>query len=276
MGNMDGRVAVVTGAARGMGRSHAVHLAEAGADIIAIDICRQIESVAVKMSTREDLEETAELVRKTGRQVVHRVADVRDRPGLRAAVADGVATLGRLDTVVANAGIWAVRLDQPTDDEGRTRMWQDTLSVNLTGVWNTIEVCTPFIVEGGRGGSIIVISSTAALQTVSNDDLAFTSYAVSKVALIGLMKMSASDLARHSIRVNAVHPTGVGTPLTENAVVEEYFAAHTELAAEVARAYGALEPSAISDAVVFLASDASRYISGVSLPVDAGALVRWR
>ncbi|MGZ4741253.1 MAG: mycofactocin-coupled SDR family oxidoreductase [Ilumatobacteraceae bacterium] len=272
---MDGRVALVTGAARGMGRSHAVRLAEAGADVIAIDICRQIESVTVKMSSPEDLEETAELVRKAGRQIVCGVADVRDRPGLRAAVAEGVGAFGRLDTVVANAGIWAVRVDQPTDDEGRTRMWQDTLDVNLTGVWNTIEICAPFI-DSGRGGSIIVISSTAALQTVSNDDLAFTSYGVSKVALIGLMKMSASDLAPHSIRVNAVHPTGVGTPLTDNAVVDEYFARHPELSATVQQAYATVEPGAISDAVLFLASDASRHISGVSLPVDSGSLVRWR
>jgi SDR family mycofactocin-dependent oxidoreductase len=273
---MDGRVALITGAARGMGRSHAVRLAEAGADIIAIDICKQIESVTVKMSTHEDLEETEQLVRQTGRRIVCGVADVRDRSELRAAVTEGVTAFGRLDTVVANAGIWAVRVDPPTDDEGRTRMWEDTLGVNLTGVWNTIEICSPFMIDAGNGGSIIVISSTAALQTVSNDDLAFTSYGVSKVALIGLMKMSASDLAPHSIRVNAVHPTGVGTPLTVNAVVDEYFAQNTELAAEVSRAYGMVEPGAISDAVVFLASDASRHISGVSLPVDSGSLVRWR
>lgn len=276
MGSMDGRVALITGAARGMGRSHAVRFAEEGADIIAIDICRQIESVTVKMSTEQDLAETAALVRQAGQRVFCGVADVRDRPGLRAAVTQGVAELGRLDAVVANAGIWAVRVDQPSDDDGRTRVWDDTLGVNLTGVWNTIEICAPFMIDAGRGGSIIIISSTAALQTVSNDDLAFTSYAVSKVGLIGLMKMSASDLARHSIRVNAVHPTGVDTPLTVNDVVEDYFAHHPELSAQVQTAYGNVEPGAISDAVVFLASDASRNISGVSLPVDAGALVRWR
>ncbi|HEY7626205.1 MAG TPA: mycofactocin-coupled SDR family oxidoreductase [Ilumatobacteraceae bacterium] len=276
MGTLDGRVALITGAARGMGRSHAVRLAEAGADIIAIDICRQIESMTVRMSTRADLDETAELVAKTGRRVVCGVADVRDRPALRAAVADGVHQLGRLDTVVANAGIWAVRLDQPTDDAGRTRVWEDTLGVNLTGVWNTIEVCRPFMVAAGNGGSIIVISSTAALQTVSNDDIAFTSYAVSKVGLIGLMKMAASDLAADSIRVNAVHPTGVETPLVSNSVVDEYFAHHTELSAQVQSAYSYVDAGAISDAVLFLASDASRSISGISLPVDSGALVRWR
>ncbi len=276
MGSMDGRVALITGAARGMGRSHAVRLADAGADIIAVDICRQIESVTVKMSSREDLEETAALVRQAGRKIVCGVADVRDRPGLRAVVAEGVSAFGRLDTVVANAGIWAVRVDQPTDDAGRTEMWQDTLGVNVTGVWNTIEICAPFMIDAGHGESIIVISSTAALQTVSNNDLAFTSYGVSKVALVGLMKMSASDLAPHSIRVNAVHPTGVDTPLTVNAVVDEYFARNPELSAAVQQAYVTVEPGAISDAVLFLASDASRYISGVSLPVDAGSLVRWR
>ena len=276
MGIMDGRVALITGAARGMGRSHAVRLAEAGADIIAIDICAQIESVTVQMSTRQDLEETAELVRRAGRRIAFGVADVRDRPGLRAAVRAGVNELGRLDTVVANAGIWAVRVDQPNDDEGRSRVWEDTLGVNLTGVWNTIEICSPFIIEAGNGGSIVIISSTAALQIVSNDDIAFTSYTVSKVALIGLMKMAASDLARHSIRVNAVHPTGVETPLTANSVVDEYFAHNAELSAKIQQAYANVEPGAISDAVVFLASDASRQISGVSLPVDSGALVRWR
>lgn len=276
MGVMDGRVALITGAARGMGRSHALRLAEAGADIIAIDICKQIESVAVRMSTQEDLEETAAMVRRTGRRVVCGVADVRDRPELRAAAAAGVRELGRLDAVVANAGIWAVRLDQPTDDAGRTRVWEDTLGVNLTGVWNTIEVCAPFMIDAGNGGSIIVISSTAALQTVSNDDVAFTSYAVSKVALMGLTRMAASDLAPHSIRVNAVHPTGVETPLTSNSVVDEYFAHHVELSAQIQSAYATVDAGAISDAVLFLASDGSRSISGVSLPVDSGALVRWR
>lgn len=276
MENLDGRVAVITGAARGMGRSHAVRLAEGGADIIAVDICAQIESMTVKMSTPDDLHHTADLVRSTGRRVITGIADVRDRASLRAAVAHGVAELGRLDVVVANAGIWAVRVDQPADDDGRTQVWNDTLGVNLTGVWNTIEVCAPFMIAAGNGGSIVVISSTAALQTVSNDDVAFTAYTVSKVGLIGLMKMSASDLAPHMIRVNAVHPTGVRTPLTENEVVEEYFAKHSDLGEQIGRVYENVEPGAISDAVLFLASDASRHISGISLPVDRGALVRWR
>jgi SDR family mycofactocin-dependent oxidoreductase len=276
MGQLDGRVALVTGAARGMGRSHAVRLAEEGADIIAVDICRQIEEVAVRLSTPEDLAQTASTVEGLGRRVVSAIADVRDRPGLRSAVRDGVEQLGRLDIVVANAGIWAVRQDQPRDDEGRLEVWNVTLDVNLTGVWNTIEVATPFVVAGGRGGSMIVISSTAALQTVSNDDVAFTSYSVSKWGLIGLTKMSASDLAQHGIRVNAVHPSGVDTPLTLSDVVREYWGQHAELAAHTSRVYQTVEERDISEAVLYLASDASRAVSGISLPVDAGSMVRWR
>jgi SDR family mycofactocin-dependent oxidoreductase len=276
MGQLDGRVALITGAARGMGRSHAVRLAEEGADIIAIDICRQIDVVAVRLSTPEDLAQTASMVERLGRRVVTAIADVRDRPGLRSAVEGGVEQLGRLDIVVANAGIWAVRLDQPPDDEGRLDVWNVTLDVNLTGVWNTIEVATPFVVAGGRGGSIVVISSTAALQTVSNDDVAFTSYSVSKWGLIGLTKMSASDLAKHGIRVNAVHPSGVDTPLTLSEVVREYWDQHAELAAHTARVYQTVEERDISEAVLYLASDASRAVSGISLPIDAGSMVRWR
>jgi SDR family mycofactocin-dependent oxidoreductase len=276
MGSLNGRVALITGAARGMGRTHAVRLAEAGADIIAIDVCRQIQSVTVPMSTEDDLNETAELVRRAGCRVVCGVADVRDRRVLRSCVERGVAELGRLDVVVANAGIWTVGPEQPADDDRRTQMWNDVLGVNLTGAWNTIEVCAPIMIGFGHGGSIVVISSTAALQTVSNDDLAFTAYTVSKVALVGLMKMSASDLAQHAIRVNAVHPSGVETPLTSNAVVDDYFARHPALSAHVDQAYSNVDASAIADAVAFLASDQSRHISGVSLPVDDGSLVRWR
>jgi SDR family mycofactocin-dependent oxidoreductase len=276
MGQLDGRVALITGAARGMGRSHAIRLAEEGADIIAVDICRDIDGVAVRLSTPDDLTATVAMVEQLDRRVVPVTADVRDRPALRDAVRAGVERLGRLDIVVANAGIWAVRPEQPTDDQGRLEVWNVTLDVNLTGVWNTIEVATPFIVAGGRGGSIVVISSTAALQTVSNDDVAFTSYSVSKWGLIGLMKMTASDLARHAIRVNAVHPSGVNTPLTTSEVVQEYWNEHAELAEHTSRAYQPVDERDISDAVLYLASDASRAVSGISLPVDSGSLVRWR
>ena len=276
MGQLDGRVALITGAARGMGRSHALRLAEEGADIIAVDICRQIDEVSVRLSTPDDLAQTASMVEGLGRRIVTAIVDVRDRPGLRSAVGGGVEQLGRLDVVVANAGIWAVRLNQPLDDEGRLEVWNVTLDVNLTGVWNTIEVATPFVAAGGRGGSMIVISSTAAMQTVSNDDVAFTSYSVSKWGLIGLMKMSASDLAQHGIRVNAVHPSGVDTPLTTSEVVREYWDSHAELAAHTSRVYQTVEERDISEAVLYFASDASRAVSGVSLPIDAGSMVRWR
>jgi SDR family mycofactocin-dependent oxidoreductase len=276
MGQLDGRVALITGAARGMGRSHAIRLAEEGADIVAVDICADIEQVAVPLSTPADLAETAAAIERLGRSVVAVAADVRDRPGLRAAVQQGVDRLGRLDVVVANAGIWAIRPQQPTDDAGRLDVWNVTLDVNLTGVWNTIEVAAPFVIAGGRGGSIVAISSTAALQTVSNDDVAFTSYTVSKWGVIGLTKMLASDLAQHGIRVNAVHPSGVDTPLTSSAVVQEYWNGHTELAAHTSRVYQPVDARDISEAVLYLASDASRAVSGISLPVDSGSLVRWK
>jgi SDR family mycofactocin-dependent oxidoreductase len=268
-------VAVITGAARGMGRSHAVRLAQAGADIIAVDICHQIESVAAKLATPEDLDETVRLVEAEGRRVVSGTADVRDRTALRAAISDGVAELGRLDIVVANAGTFAVRVDQPMDDAGRSEIWNVTLDINLTGVWNTIEIATPFIIDGGRGGSIVVISSTAALQTVANDDVAMTAYSVSKWGVTGLMKMTAGDLAKHNIRVNAVHPSGVNTPLTQSDAVREYWDHHPALAAHTAKVYLPVEERDVSEAVLYLASDASKAVSGISLPVDAGSSVTW-
>jgi SDR family mycofactocin-dependent oxidoreductase len=275
MGELDGRVALITGAARGMGRSHAVRLAQAGADIIAVDICRQIEAVAAKLATPEDLDETVRLVESEAREVVAQMADVRDRAALRAAVAAGVSEFGRLDVVVANAGTFAVRLDQPMDDAGRAEIWDVTLDINLTGVWNTIEVATPFLIEGGRGGSIVVISSTAALQTVANEDVGFTAYTVSKWGVTGLMKMSAGDLGKHGIRVNAVHPSGVNTPLTQSDAVREYWDHHPALAAHTAKVYLPVEERDVSEAVLYLASDASKAVSGISLPVDAGSSVRW-
>jgi SDR family mycofactocin-dependent oxidoreductase len=273
---LDGRVALVTGAARGMGRSHAVRLAEEGADIIAVDICRQIPQVSVNLATPEDLAETVRLIERTGRRVVTSVADVRARAELRRAVDSGVAALGRLDIVVANAGTWAVRLDQPIDDVGRGEIWEVTLGVNLTGVWNTLEVALPHVVAGDRGGSIVIISSTAALQTVANDDIAFTAYTVSKWGVTGLMKMAAGDLTRHGIRVNAVHPSGVDTPLTQSDTVREYWDHHQDLAEHAAKVYMPVEPRDISDAVLYLASDLSKAVSGISLVVDAGSSVRWR
>jgi SDR family mycofactocin-dependent oxidoreductase len=275
VGALAGRVALITGAARGMGRSHAVRLAQAGADIIAVDICRQIESVAAKLATPEDLDETVRLVEKEGRRIVARTADVRDRSELRSAIAEGVGELGRLDVVVANAGTFAVRLDQPTDDAGREAVWGVTLDVNLTGVWNTIEVAAPYMIEAGRGGSIVVISSMSSLQTVSNDDVAFTAYTVSKWGVTGLMKMAAGDLAKHDIRVNAVHPSGVDTPLTQSDAVREYWDHHPALAAHTAKVYLPISEADVSEAVLYLASDASRAVSGISLPVDAGSSVRW-
>lgn len=276
MSTLEGTVSMITGAARGMGRSHAVHLAEAGSDIIAIDICRSIEGVPADLATPDDLAETVRLVERTGRRIVPAIADVRDRAALREAVERGVDELGRLDVVVANAGTFAVGLDQPDDDAGRAAVWGVTLDVNLTGAWNTIDVAAPYVVAGGRGGSIVVISSMATFQTVANDNVAMTAYSVSKWGLIGLMRMAAGDLAVHDIRVNAVHPSGVDTPLTMGKAVSEYWDQHPDLAAHTAKAYRPISERDVSEAVLYLASDASRAVTGISLPIDAGSSVRWR
>jgi NAD(P)-dependent dehydrogenase (short-subunit alcohol dehydrogenase family) len=168
-----------------------------------------------------------------------------------------------------------VRVDQPMDDDGRAEIWNVTLDVNLTGAWNTVDIAAPILIEGGRGGSIVIISSTSALQTVANDDVAMTAYAVSKWGVTGLMKMTAGDLGKHGIRVNAVHPSGVNTPLTQSDAVREYWNANPALAAHTAKVYLPVEEQDISEAVLYLASDASKAVSGISLPVDAGSSVRW-
>jgi SDR family mycofactocin-dependent oxidoreductase len=273
---MDGKVALVTGAARGQGRSHAVRLAEEGADIIAVDICGQIPSVEIPMSTQEDLDETVSLVEALDRRVVARVADVRDGVALRGIVESAVAELGRLDIVSANAGVYALTLDEPTDPAERRTFWQDTIDVNLTGVWNTVEAAAPTMIEAGRGGAVILTASTAASKSAANDSLAMNAYTAAKHGVVGLMRNLAVDLAPHSIRVNTVHPTGVHTPMVENVVVEKYMAENPGFAKLVLNSLpvDAVDPVDISNAIVYLASDAARYVTGVQLPVDAGFLVK--
>lgn len=275
MGELDGRVALITGAARGMGRSHAVRLARAGADIIALDICRQIDEVPPNLATEEDLAETVRLVEQHGRRAVPAIADVRDRGGLRDAVDAAVARFGRLDIVVPNAGTFVIHLEQPTSDAGRHEVWQTTLDINLTGVWNTIEVAVPHVLAGGRGGSVVLISSMVTYQIVPNDDIGFTAYAVSKWGVLGLTKMLAGDLAKHGIRVNAVHPGGVDTPLIQSEAVTSYWNQHQELADYTSKAFRPITANDVSEAVLYLASDASTAVTGISIPIDDGAMVRW-
>jgi (+)-trans-carveol dehydrogenase len=275
-GRVEGKVAFITGAARGQGRSHAVRLAEEGADIIAVDICGQVGSVPYPMSTPEDLAETVKRVEALDRRIVATQADVRDFAALKQALDDGVAELGHLDIVSANAGIAsygpAAELDEDT--------WQDMIDTNLTGVWHAAKAAVPQLIEQGTGGSMILTSSTAGLKAIPN----LAHYVSAKHGVVGLMRTLALELAPHSIRVNSVHPTGVNTPMVqnepsmrlflpdvENPTVEQY--------AEVMGSLNALpipwvEPRDISNAVLFLASDEARYITGVTLPVDAGSLAK--
>ncbi|MFC8519376.1 mycofactocin-coupled SDR family oxidoreductase [Streptomyces sp. NPDC057257] len=276
-GRVEGKVAFITGAARGQGRSHAVRLAEEGADIIAIDVCRQLDGVTFPMSTPEDLEETARQVEKLGRRIHAVQADVRDHDALKAAVGDGVAEFGRLDIVVANAGLGS---DGATLDAMEEKTWRDMIDVNLTGVWLSTKVSTPHIVAGGRGGSVVLTSSVGGLKGYAN----IGHYIAAKHGVVGLMRTLAGELGAHGIRVNSLHPTQVNTPMVmhegtyrmfrpdlENPTVDD-FAAVSQGMHMLPTPW--VEPLDISNAVLFLASDEARFITGVTLPIDAGALLK--
>jgi (+)-trans-carveol dehydrogenase len=268
-----GKVALVTGAARGLGRDHAVRLAEEGADIIALDLCAQVGSVPYPMSTPEDLAETAKEVEALGRRVAATQADMRDYPALKAAVDEAVTRLGRLDIVAANAGIISYGPAAELDEAA----WQDVIDTNLTGVWHVAKAVIPHLVAGGNGGSIVITSSNAGLKGIPN----IAHYASAKHGVVGLMRTLALELAPHWIRVNSVHPTAVNTPMVQNPAnmrsflpdvadptAEQYATAMTSLNA---LPVPWLEPRDVSNAVLFLASDEARYITGVALPVDAGS-----
>jgi SDR family mycofactocin-dependent oxidoreductase len=273
MDRLDGKVALITGAARGQGRSHAVRLAELGADVIALDICAQIDTVNYPMATPGDLAETVAQVEALDRRVVAAEADVRDAAALQRVLSDGVAQLGGVDIVLANAGIAVLGIDLPDPQQA----FRDLVEVNLFGVWNTVQAAAPIMIEQGRGGAIVLTSSTQGLTgRGGNGSAAMDGYCASKHAVVGLMRSWAHWLAPHHIRVNSVHPTGVATPMIQNAVLEEYFAANPGLADALANLLPVpmLEPRDISNAVAWLVSDAARYVTGVTLPVDAGFVVR--
>ena len=277
MGTLDGKVAFITGAARGQGRSHAVRLASQGADIVAIDICRDIDTMTYPNATPADLKETARLVNDEDRRIVELEVDVRDAAAVAQAVQAGWDEFGRLDIVLANAGI--VRLgDDPPD--GAPQVWQDILQTNLTGAWHAVTAAVPRIIEGGRGGVIILTGSTAGVRPTGSLSASGLAYTASKFGLVGIGKQLAAALAEHSIRVNVIHPTGVASGMTMNpamaALMEEAAAggANTIAAMQNALPVDILQPSDISDTVAFLVSDQAKYITGVSLPVDAGFSVR--
>ena len=276
-GRVEGKVAFISGAARGQGRSHAVRLAQEGADIIAVDICGPIDNLAYPHSTPADLAETADLVKAQNRRIVTAQVDVRDYDALKAAVDAGVEQLGRLDIIVANAGIgtFGNKLHKLSEN-----IWQDMIDVNLSGVWHTVKAGVPHIIAGERGGSIVLTGSVG-----SHKAMAYTGhYIAAKHGVMGLMRAFAVELGQHRIRVNSVHPSQVNTPMTMNDVTfrlfrpdlenpgPEDFAPLSQMTHTLPVPW--VEAIDISNAVLFLASDESRYVTGVSLPVDAGALLK--
>jgi SDR family mycofactocin-dependent oxidoreductase len=267
-GRVAGKVAFVTGAGRGQGRSHAIRLAEEGADIIAIDICKDYETVGYGMSTPEDLDQTVKAVEALDRRIIATQADVRDAQALKQAVNDGVAQLGQLDIVVANAGICIVR----SWDEVTPAIWQDTLDTNLTGVWNTMVATAPHLIANG-GGSIICTSSTAGIK-----GLPFLApYVAAKHGVVGIAKTMANELAQHKIRVNTVHPTGVDTPMVAGlGGLDALIGKDPNLGPIFMNTLPVeiTEPRDISNAVLFLASDEARYVTGLEFTVDAGNTIR--
>ena len=278
MGLVDGKVALVTGAGRGQGRSHALKLASEGADVIAVDIGGgRVDTISYELASEADLNATIKEVEGMGRRAVKAVADVRSLSDLQPAVDAGLSELGKIDIVCANAGIgsWAVAWEMTE------QQWKDMIDINLTGVFNATRAALPSMVERGEGGSVVLTSSTAGLRAYANT----AHYTAAKHGVIGLMKVLAQEAGPHRIRVNAVCPTTVRTPLVINDSTFELFAPHLENPTEddvrepfellnILPGVAWIEPEDVSDAVLFLCSDAAKFITGVALPIDAGNIVK--
>jgi SDR family mycofactocin-dependent oxidoreductase len=267
-GRVAGKVALITGAARGQGRSHALRLAAEGADILAIDICAPVDHVDYATATGDDLTTTARMVEEAGARVVTRTVDVRDASGLSAAVAEGAAALGGLDIAVANAGVCSIqRWDEVTPE-----LWNTVIGINLTGVWNTCTAAIPHLLEAG-GGSMILISSTAGLK----GQPFLTPYVASKHGLVGIMRSLANELASKHIRVNSLHPTGVDTPMLNGMTgLTERIEASPDVGSLFLNSLPVdlVQAADVSNAVLFLASDEAKYVTGLTMTVDAGASAR--
>jgi SDR family mycofactocin-dependent oxidoreductase len=265
-GRLEGKVALISGAARGQGRSHAVRLAQEGADIIAFDVCRQLGTVPYPMATSEDLKETVRLIEDLDRRIVAREADVRELGAVQAVVDEGVGEFGRLDVVCANAGIagFAENTWSMTEEQ-----WDEMIAVNLTGVFKTVRAAAPKMIEAGNGGSIVITSSTAGIKGFPGT----AHYVSAKHGVVGLMRTLANELAQYSIRVNTVHPTGVNTPMIHNEFMDQVLS-DPEVGVNLQNALPVdmIEAVDISNAIVWLSSDEARYVTGVMLPVDAGFL----
>jgi (+)-trans-carveol dehydrogenase len=277
MASLDGKVAFITGGARGQGRSHAITLAENGADVVIVDIDQTIESVFYPLATADDLDETARMVEKTGRGVLARTVDVRDSAALDAVVAEAVKTFGHIDVVSANAGIATTMLKTWEMSE---RDWQDVIDVNLTGVWRTVKAVVPPMIDAERGGCIVLTSSLAGLKGYSN----IAGYVAAKHGVNGLMRTLANELGPYSIRVNSVCPGLIHTDMMMNQPTYDIFRPEIdhptkEDATEVFRTMQVLptdwlEPQDVSEVIAWLASDAARFITGAAIPVDAGQIGR--
>ena len=267
-GRVEGKVAFITGAGRGQGRSHAIRLAEEGADIIAVDVLENYPTVRYAMSSGVELDETVRAVEALGRRIVAAKADVREAATLKESLDAGVAELGRLDIVCANAGIYTVQ----GWDEVTPQVWRDTIDTNLTGVWNTMVAAIPHLIAVG-GGSIIATSSTAGLKGMPF----LAPYVAAKHAVVGLCRSLANELAAYHIRVNTVHPAGVDTPMvTGLETLEPYLSRSPDLGAIFTNGLPveALDPRDVSNAVLWLASDEARYVTGAAVTVDAGNTIR--
>jgi len=275
MGLVEGKVAFISGVARGQGRSHAVKLAEEGADIIGFDLCSDLPQVEYPLATQEDLEETVRLVEKTGRRMLGTIADVRDFDAVKKAVDDGVAEFGRLDIVLANAGIMPITGQQRFGNDA----YLAAIDIMLNGVFNTVVPSIPHLQAGARGGSIVITSSTAGLIGGLSDGSPGTlGYIASKHGVVGLMRAWARQLAPEGIRVNTVHPTGVASPMILNEAFGRFVQEYPDIASNLQNPLpvpnGLLEPEDVSAQIMHLVSDAGQYITGTTFVVDAGFTAR--
>ncbi|MBL1097645.1 mycofactocin-coupled SDR family oxidoreductase [Streptomyces coffeae] len=275
MSRVAGKVALVTGAARGMGRSHAVRLAQEGADIVAVDLCTDLETAPYPGANGQDLASTTQLVEQLGRRILARRADTRNFNELQGVVDEAIAEFGHIDVVCANAGMSSFGFSWELTDEA----WQEIIDVNLTGSWKTVKAVIPHMIERNEGGSLVFISSTAGLIGVPT----MAHYTASKHGVVGLMRALAAELAPHNIRVNSVNPGNVDTPMVNNAPMRKIYLPEVsdptpEDANEVMKDMSALptgwlDSQGVSDAVVYLASEEARHITGITLPVDAGMML---
>jgi SDR family mycofactocin-dependent oxidoreductase len=271
MGKLDGKVAFISGGARGQGRSHALRLAEEGADIIVFDICEQMKTIEIRMARKADLDETAEMIRGLGRRVVAMKADVRDTSSLEAVVEAGLAEFGHIDIVLANAGILSFAPTEAMPDD----VWEEMIAVNLTGVYKTVRAALPSMIKRGKGGAIVLTSSTAALRPYANH----IHYVAAKHGVTGIMRALAHEMAKHRIRVNCVAPAACHTDLIINPTVFQLFTGNGNITEEEAiPAFKSLNlmdepwvfPADVSSAIAWLVSEEARFVTGITLPVDLG------